>query len=79
LDFSCYPEVLKEIKRIAHHEERPAEVQARFMLKRLLQDGWSDDTRAAGGRCPVPLPHYDPMFIHAEPPRRASGDASQCA
>ena len=37
LDFSCYPEVLNEIKRIAHHEERPPEVQARFMLKRLLQ------------------------------------------
>ena len=32
LDFSCYPEVLKEIKRIAHHEERTPEVQARFML-----------------------------------------------
>lgn len=39
LDFGCYPEVLQEIKRLAHNEERPAEVQARFMLKRLLQAG----------------------------------------
>jgi len=42
LDFSCYPEVLEEIKRIAHHEERPLEVQARYMLKRVLQDGWGE-------------------------------------
>ena len=61
LDFSCYPEVLKEIKRIAHHEERPAEVQARFMLKRLLQDGWGDEVGAAGGMRLIPLPHHDHM------------------
>ena len=73
LDFSCYPEVLKEIKRIAHHEERPAEVQARFMLKRLLQDGWSDEVGAAGGGCPVPLPHYEPMFIGVD---RAMGSSA---
>lgn len=42
LDFSCYPEVLEEIKRIAHDEERPLEVQARYMLKRVLRDGWGE-------------------------------------
>lgn len=63
LDFSCYPEVLQEIKRIAHHEERPPEVQARYMLKRLLQDGWGDEVGAACELRP-PLARYEPMFLH---------------
>ena len=67
LDFSCYPEVLKEIKRLAHHAERPVEVQARFMLKVMLMDGWSEDMRAAGGRCPVPLPNYESMLLYGVP------------
>lgn len=67
LDFSCYPEVLNEIKRIAHHEERPAEVQARFMLKRLLQgdqlQGAPDKDRVGfGNRLGLPS-EYQPMFI----------------
>lgn len=56
LDFSCYPEVLQEIKRIAHHEERPPEVQARYMLKRVLQDGWGDEVGA----------RYEPMFLSGQ-------------
>ena len=80
LDFSCYPEVLNEIKRIAHHEERPPEVQARFMLKRLLQDGLGDEVRAAGGSgCPVPLPlyGYEPMFLQRRQPNPAGSDARE--
>lgn len=67
MDFSCYPEVLKEIKRIAHHEERPPEVQARFMLKRLLQGEQLQDLPdrdRLGFQNRVGLPSgYQPMFI----------------
>jgi len=71
LDFSCYPEVLKEIKRIAHHEERPPEVQARFMLKRVLQDGWGDEVGAACELRP-PLTHYERIFHHTAPGKHGS-------
>jgi len=36
LDFSCYPEVLEEIKVLALDLERPPEVQARYMLRKIL-------------------------------------------
>lgn len=36
LDFSRYPEVLEEIKRRAEDEERPPEVQARYLLRKHL-------------------------------------------
>jgi hypothetical protein len=55
LDFSCYPEVLKEIKRLAHHLERPPEVQARYMLKHLMLD--------LGGRRPGDI---EPMILAYE-------------
>jgi|GEM_PF-2364195 hypothetical protein len=76
LDFSCYPEVLKEINRLAHHAERPVEVQARFMLKTMLVGGWNEEMWASGGRCPVPLPHYDYMFINARTVFPHAGDIS---
>lgn len=66
LDFSCYPEVLKEIKRIAHHEERPPEVQARFMLRRLLQDGWGDEVGA----------RYEPMFLFGQAGGKPGSDVA---
>jgi hypothetical protein len=37
LDFSCYPEVLEEIKSMAEELERPPEVQARYMVRKVIE------------------------------------------
>lgn len=73
LDFSCYPEVLKEIKRLADHLERPPEVQARFMLKRVMLDLVDRHPKDIE---PM-IPGYEPMFLGDWPPSD-NGDR-QCA
>lgn len=64
LDFSIYPEVLEEIKHLAVWEERPPEVQARLMLRRLLRPG-TDERRLAKSNGE----RYQPMFLAATPDR----------
>lgn len=62
LDFSVYPEVLEEIKHLAAWEERPPEVQARLMLRRLLRPGTDERRRALNNG-----ERYQPMFLAADP------------
>lgn len=62
IDFSVYPEVLDEIKHLAAWEERPPEVQARLMLRRLLRPGTDERRRAQSNG-----ERYQPMFIAATP------------
>lgn len=76
LDFSRYPEVLEEIKHLAEWEERPVEVQARLMLRRLLRPGTTERMRAIrkGDR-------YQPMFFDAQGNQFIDGEpeSKQCA